>query len=356
MYISLLLRFSVSSRTVILELDPGIHCYKRGDILNIDEETPYARLDPNLILNAIESIGYLCDGRYFALNSYENRVYQVGIEDKPPLIAKFYRPNRWSYDAILEEHQFALDLAAEEIPVVAPIVDSKGKTLHCYEDFLFAVFPRKGGRIIELDNLNHLQWMGRFIGRMHAYGKSRTFKHRLELNIDSYGHKPYEYLIQNNFIPIELQKNFCLILESLLEKIALRFQSVGSIHKIRLHGDCHASNILWYEDMPQIVDLDDCLMGPAIQDLWMFLSGDAKLQQLQIDTILTGYTDFNDFDYNELPLIEALRSLRMIHYNGWLAKRWKDPAFPLNFPWFNSIAYWQQQLENFQDQLILLET
>ena len=319
----------------------------------MDRQDPYSSLDPSLMMNAIESVGYRCDGRFLTLNSYENRVFHIGIEDEPPIIAKFYRPHRWSYDAIIEEHQFALDLAAEEIPVVAPIRDDNGDTLHRYADFLFALYPCRGGRTIELDRLDHLAWMGRFIGRIHAFGKLRDFQHRIALNIDSYGHQPYRFLMEHDFIPQIIQKSFCPIIESLLEKIALRYQAVGHVSTIRLHGDCHAGNILWDLDAPHIVDFDDCLMGPAIQDLWMLLSSEQEQQEIQINAILEGYTEFNDFNRDELYLIEALRSLRMIHYNAWLAKRWNDSAFPRSFPWFNTENYWQQQLRHFQEQLSL---
>ncbi len=317
--------------------------------------TPYQNLTPDLMLDAIESLGYCCDGRFLALNSYENRVYQIGIENQPYIIAKFYRPNRLTKEAILEEHEFALDLAQEEIPVVAPIVDKQGNSLHLYEGFYFAVFPCRGGRVIELDNLDHLEWMGRFVGRLHAFGQLKSFQHRRELTVTTYGDEPYQYLLDNNIMPLTLQKNLSLILEKLLENITLRFNAVGDIKKIRLHGDLHAGNILWHDDMPHIVDLDDCLMGPAIQDLWMFLSGDKAQQNLQLDILLEGYNEFFHFNHQELQLIESLRSLRMIHYNAWLAKRYDDPAFPRAFPWFNTERYWQQQLEDFQEQLSLFE-
>lgn len=318
--------------------------------------TPYINLDPNVILDAIESVGYQCTGSLFPLNSYENRVYQVGIEDSAPLIAKFYRPHRWSDEAIIEEHQFALELMQHEIPVVAPLVDSTGKSLHYFQEFRFALFPKQGGRSLELDNLDHLQWMGRFIGRLHAVGNCQPFHYRLRLDVQSYGYAPYQFLLEHDFIPADIKTNFCLLMKAVLQKIESCFQQIGLLSYLRLHGDCHPGNVLWNNAGPQIVDLDDCLMGPAIQDLWMLLSGATKSEtNMQLHTMLDGYLEFADFNYREIYLIEALRTLRMIHYAAWLAKRWKDPAFPLNFPWFNTQRYWQEQLQHLHDQYVLLD-
>lgn len=316
--------------------------------------TPYTNLDPTLILDAIESIGFICTGSLMALNSYENRVYQVGIEEQAPLIAKFYRPLRWSDSAIIEEHQFAAELVAHDIPVIAPLTINN-HTLHDYQGFRFALFPRKGGRSLELDNLEHLEWMGRLIGRIHAVGACQPFQHRLRLDVQSYGYGPYQFLLENNFIPAELKHNFCYTVDHLLKAIEDMFNEVESLNTIRLHGDCHAGNVLWSEQGPHIVDLDDCLMGPAVQDIWMLLSGNEHHVKVQLDRILSGYFEFHDFDMRELRLVEALRSLRMIHYAGWLAKRWEDPAFPLNFPWFNTPRYWQDQLQNLNEQATLLD-
>ncbi len=299
--------------------------------------TPYATLVPDTILNAIESLGYRCSGTLSALNSYENRVYQVGIEDAEPLIAKFYRPERWSNAAIIEEHQFALELMALEIPVIAPL-EMNGNTLHEFEGFRFALFPRKGGRALEVDNMEQLEQMGRFIGRLHAVGACRNFQHRIRIDVDTYGRQPYQYLLENNFIPAEMLHNFTTTTEEVLRMIADQFQAASDIPYIRLHGDCHAGNMLWNNGSLHIVDLDDCLMGPAVQDIWMMLAGsehDTKLQR-------------------ELHLIETLRTLRMIHYAGWLAKRWEDPAFPASFPWFNTPRYWEGQLHNLREQAAIL--
>lgn len=317
--------------------------------------TPYSNLDPDRILNAIESVGYRCTGSLIALNSYENRVYQIGIDDAAPLIAKFYRPLRWSDAAIIEEHQFAAELVDRDIPVIAPLALSSGETLHHYEEFRFALFPRKGGRALELDNLEHLEWMGRFIGRLHAVGATQPFQHRIRLDVHTYGYQPYQFLLDQGFIPDELKHNYCLAVDTVLKKIERCFHDIGALNYIRLHGDCHAGNVLWNDAGPHIVDLDDCLMGPAIQDIWMLLSGSREQVEVQLDRVLYGYCEFQDFNFRELHLIEVMRTLRMIHYAGWLAKRWEDPAFPLNFPWFNTPRYWQDQLHHLNEQSDLLD-
>ncbi|MCC2667273.1 MAG: hypothetical protein K0S63_1189 [Gammaproteobacteria bacterium] len=322
--------------------------------MNMNENTPYANLEPDLILNAVESMGFLCSGSLLALNSYENRVYQVGIEDSAPMIVKFYRPNRWSNEAILEEHQFALELTQHEIPVVAPWVSSAEKTLHEYQGYRFALFPRWGGHALELDSLDQLEWMGRFIGRLHAVGACKPFQHRSFLDIKTHGYSSYDFLIEHHFIPDTIKDEYCRIVKSLLKKIEECFQQAGSINTIRLHGDIHVGNVLWNDAGPHIVDLDDCMMGPAIQDIWMLLSGDETQMRLQLEYILSGYREFHNFNPRELQLIEALRSLRMLYYSAWLAKRWEDPAFPRSFPWFNTPHYWEEQLRYLGDQLNIL--
>lgn len=318
--------------------------------------TPYANLTPILILDAIESIGYRCSGSLLALNSYENRVYQIGIEDEAPLIAKFYRPQRWSDEAILEEHAFLAELAQAEIPIVAPLARENGETLHHYDGYRFALFPRQSGRALELENVEQLEWIGRFLGRLHALGATQTFQHRMQLTTESYGYEPYRFLIENNFIPIELKQQYIDTVEPLLKKIEDCFLQAGDVKYIRIHGDCHAGNVLWNDTGPCIVDLDDCMMGPAVQDMWMLLSGNTQIEsKWQLNHILDGYNEFFDFNWREIKLINALRALRMIMYAGWLAKRWEDPAFPLSFPWFNTMRYWQEQLQSLTDQADLLQ-
>ena len=319
----------------------------------MDSAIPYAALTPDLILDAVESVGFQCSGNLLALNSYENRVYQIGLEDAEPLIAKFYRPQRWTDGAILEEHQFAGELAQHEIPVVAPLLVNH-QSLFTHQTFRFALFPRKGGRALELDSLEHLAWMGRFIGRLHAVGATKPFAERSSLTVHSYGCAPYQLLMDKALIPAHLKEAYSAIALRVLDQVTQCFSQAGVITSLRLHGDTHAGNVLWRDSGPHIVDLDDCLMGPAIQDLWMLLSGDNEQMTLQLNTILRGYREFHDFNRRELILIEALRSLRMIHYSAWLAKRWDDPAFPLSFPWFNSAFYWQEQTAHLNEQSLLL--
>ena len=316
---------------------------------------PYQALTPDLILDALEGLGFLCDGRLLALNSYENRVYQVGVEEARPLIAKFYRPDRWSDEAILEEHAFSQDLAGAELPVVAPIRDQDGSTLHSFKGFRFSISPSCGGRWQELDDPEHLAWMGRFIARIHSLGSISRFQHRPTLSIENMGIHAYRYILENGFIPIELELAYKSLLEGLIPRIQSLFDRVGSINMIRLHGDCHLGNILWTDAGPHFVDFDDCCMGPAIQDLWMMLSGDRKQMTTQLSFLLDAYSEFFDFDPREIHLIEALRTLRMIHYSAWLARRWRDPAFPANFPWFNTLKYWEEQILSLKEQMALLD-
>ncbi len=316
---------------------------------------PYDALTPDLLLNALEGIGLRCDGRLLALNSYENRVYQVGIEDDTPVITKFYRPARWSPEAIQEEHDFAHELLEREIPVVAPLRDASGKSLHEYAGFLFAVYPRQGGRWPDLDRREERVWMGRFLGRIHAVGMSRRFEHRPRLDVDSFGREPRDFLLQQNIIPDYLLGAYHSLVDDLLDSIARRFEALGPVRNIRLHGDCHPGNILWTDSGPHFVDLDDCRMGPAIQDLWMLLSGDREEMAQQLGALLEGYQDFADFDYSQLGLIEPLRTLRIIHYAGWLARRADDPAFQQAFPWFYGPRYWEEHILALREQAAALD-
>ena len=316
---------------------------------------PYQDLTPDRLLNAVESAGFRCDGRLLALNSFENRVYQFGIEDDAPLVAKFYRPGRWSDEAILEEHVFTLDLAEREIPVVAPLVDKTGCTLHHFEGFRFALYPRRPGRAPELDDPDTLEWMGRFIGRIHAVGAIQPFAHRPVLDMESFGTEPSQFLLQEHFIPPDLEPAYRSVVEDVLRRVRDCFERAGKVGQIRLHGDCHPGNVLWTEGGPHFVDFDDCRMGPALQDLWMLLSGDRASQNAQLLNVMEGYREFHDFNPAELHLLEALRTLRMIHYSGWLARRWEDPAFPAAFPWFNTQRYWQDQILALREQAALLD-
>ncbi len=319
------------------------------------DDLPYQNLTPDLILDAVETCGWRCDGRQFALNSYENRVYQVGLEDGTALIAKFYRPLRWSNEAILEEHSFAIELAAREIPVVAPLAAADGATLHEHRGFRFALFPKRPGRAPELENPDTLRWLGRFLGRTHAVGALRPFRHRPALDIASFGEEPARFVIEHEFVPVDLETAYETIADDALQRVAQCYQRAGAVRNIRLHGDCHAGNILWTGGGPHFVDLDDCRSGPAMQDLWMLLSGDRAAMSLQLGHVVAGYREFHDFNRGELALIEALRTLRMIHYAGWLARRWHDPAFPASFPWFNSQRYWQDQILSLREQCAAMD-
>jgi len=315
-----------------------------------ETDSPYEKLTPDLILDSVESLGLLSDGRFLALNSYENRVYQVGIDEQKPIIAKFYRPNRWSNETILEEHQFAEDCVAQEIPIIAPMQINQ-VTLHRYDDFRFSLYKRYGGHAPNLDNPEHLEWLGRFIGRLHAVGSRFPFQHRLTLNPKTFGHDSLKFLLDNNFIPDEIKHNYQLAAQQVLEIIDQQFSAHQHLPLIRLHGDLHVGNILWTDKGPHIVDLDDCMMGFAIQDIWMMLSGTEDEMVIQLSTIIKGYTQFYDFDPASLNLIEALRSLRIINYSAWLARRWHDPTFPLNFSWFNEPRYWEEQLYTLREQI-----
>lgn len=310
----------------------------------------FSGLTPDLILDAIESTGIRVESGLLALNSYENRVYQFLAEDKKRYVVKFYRPQRWNQLQIQEEHDFAAELAAHEVPIVAPLTIS-GQSLHMYHGYFFAVFPSAGGRQFEADNLEQLEWMGRFIGRMHGISQSSNFKHRPSINIESHLLIPANELTQSTLIPADLHHPFFTILEQVIELTKKRYSD--STH-IRLHGDCHAGNILW-RDGPTFVDLDDCRSGPAIQDLWMMLSGNKQQQFIQLDTLVEAYEEFCDFDRSQLTLIEPLRAMRMIHYMAWLSKRWNDPAFPQAFPWFAEGRYWEQQILALKEQFSALQ-
>ena len=316
---------------------------------------PYENLTPDVILDAIDASGHRCDGRLQALNSYENRVYQVGQDEGPPLIAKFYRPQRWSDAAILEEHAYSSELAAREIPVVAPLPLAGSNTLGQHLDFRFALYPKQPGRQPELDNTDTLEWLGRFMGRIHAVGALTAFQARPTLDIASFGEEPVAFILQHGNLPPELQTPYATLTEQLLPLIRQRWQEAGDFTSLRLHGDCHPGNILWTDAGPHFVDFDDSRMGPAIQDLWMLLSGERQEQQTQLGYLLDGYSEFADFDERELWLIEPLRTLRMLHYSAWLARRWDDPAFPANFPWFNSQRYWQDQILALREQQAALQ-
>lgn len=316
---------------------------------------PFALLSPDMVIDAVESSGLVSDARVFALNSYENRVYQVGIEESVPIIVKFYRPQRWSTAQILEEHEFSLELADLEIPIVPPIKNAEGKTLLEYEGFRFAIFERKGGHPPEFDNLDNLLVMGRFLGRMHQVGSMREFQTRNTLSIELFAGKNVSFLLEHDFLPPDLRKAY----ESLAQDLITRMYSIKKetmqAKLIRTHGDCHIGNVLWRDDTPHFVDLDDCMMAPAIQDMWMLLSGSREQRLQQLAEIVDGYNEFYHFNPSELPLIETYRTLRLMNYSAWLARRWDDPAFPLSFPWFNTENYWAGHILELREQLAALD-
>lgn len=331
---------------------------------------PYDHLTPDVVLDALAMVGLHGDGRLTALSSYENRVYQVALEGAHAgvreVVVKFYRPGRWSEAQILEEHAFARELMEAEIPVIGPLV-LDGRTLHQHAGFAFAVCPRRGGRAPELEDMDVLEWIGRFLGRIHSVGAQSPFVHRPALDVRSFGVESRDWLLVHNMIPLDVQAAWQAQCDIALEKIAAKCHSTlasggfsPEFAQIRLHGDCHPGNILWTPadrpgPGPHFVDMDDARTGPAVQDLWMLLSGERRQRTQQLSALLDGYEQFHSFDRRELALIEPLRTLRLIHYSAWLARRWADPIFPINFPWFGSSDYWQGQLHMLEEQIEAME-
>ena len=312
---------------------------------------PYEELTPDTVLNAIESQGHYVNGSVTALNSYENRVYQVGIDQNEPLIVKFYRPERWSQTQIQEEHDFCFEIQTHDIPVVTPLQDSEGQSLFRYQGFLFALFPRKGGYAPELDHQDNLTIMGRTLARLHNIGAQHSFKHRPELNAQTFGQDAIDYVAEH-FIPFEHKSAYTTVCKEIMLCVS---EQLKGAKNIRVHGDLHIGNILLREDIPNLVDFDDSRSAPAIQDIWMLLSGNEQEQQIQLQKIKTAYSEFRDFPHNELSMIESLRTLRMIHHTAWLARRWQDPAFPPAFPWFDTHQFWAQHVADLSQQLHTLQ-
>lgn len=321
----------------------------------MNADAPYSDLSPETVLDALEAAGHRCDGRVLALNSYENRVYQIGIEDAGPVVAKFYRPGRWSDAAIREEHAFSQELAAQEIPVVAPLsragTDGAAESLFVHRGFRYAVFPRRGGRWPELGTATDREWVGRFLGRIHGVGRAGRFAHRRQLSVADLGRNARDFVLDGGWMPDYLAAKYEDLTDALLAEVEAQADGWGGARLGRILGDCHRGNILWTDLGPHFVDLDDCLTGPAIQDLWMLLSGSQQEMRTELTDLLRGYEQFLPFDRGELALIEPLRALRMIHYAAWLARRWDDPAFPKAFPWFAEPRYWEEHYRALDEQL-----
>ena len=314
---------------------------------------PFDALDPDAVLGCVEALGVRTDGRLLALNSYENRVYQVGVEDGVPLIAKFYRPARWSDAQIAEEHAFLAELVAAEVPAVAPLAFAS-RTLHSRGGYRYALFPRRGGRAPDLSLPAHLEWLGRFIARIHAVGRTQRFAHRLRLDPAARCAETIAFVEANAFAPEYLRPAWSMAARELADGIGGAFEGHGALATLRLHGDCHPGNVMWTDAGPHFVDFDDSRSGPAVQDFWMLLSGDEHAMGLQLGKFLAGYELFREFDDRELQLIEALRTLRLIHYSAWIARRWEDPAFPAAFPWFDTPRYWQDRILELREQIALM--
>jgi Ser/Thr protein kinase RdoA (MazF antagonist) len=317
------------------------------------DQQPFANLSPQLVIEAVEARGLRTDGRVLALGSYENRVFQVGQEDDAPVVVKFYRPGRWTNAAIEEEHTFSLELAAAEIPVVAPLRFGE-QTLFEHGGYRYAVFPRRGGRWPELETADDRQWMGRFLGRLHQVGQSRRFEHRQTLSVQVFGVDARATVLESGFLPDYLEERYARVTEESLTAISSALAAVQPRH-VRIHGDCHRGNVLWTDSGPHFVDLDDCMMGPTVQDLWMLFSGSPAEMAVQARDLLEGYEQFAMFDRSELLLVEPLRALRMIHYAAWLARRWHDPAFPRAFPWFAEPRYWENHVAQLLEQAEALQ-
>ena len=316
---------------------------------------PFDTLSPDTVIDAVESTGLLSDARILALNSYENRVYQVGIEEQEPVVAKFYRPQRWTDEQILEEHSFTHQLHDLEIPAVPPLKNESGESLHEYAGFRFALFARRGGRSPDIDNLDNLRILGRYLGRIHRVGSVSAFRHRRTLSIEQFAEQSAAFLLEKHFIPETLVTAYSTLAKDLISRIHEVFREAGKLNLIRIHGDCHMGNVLWRHDLPHFVDFDDTMMGPAIQDLWMLLTGEPEERMAQLDQLIQGYREFHDFNPRELVLIEALRTLRLMHYSAWLAKRWDDPAFPMTFTWFNTERYWADHILQLREQRAALD-
>lgn len=320
----------------------------------------FSALNPDVVLDALYAAGFECDGRLLALNSYENRVYQLGLETGGTVIAKFYRSGRWTDAQILEEHAFVAELEAAELEVVPALLNPDGHSLQHVGDVRFALFRSQGGRAPELDRAGTLESMGRFLGQLHAIGSRQKFLHRQSLTIERVGDAALSRLMAGDWIPLDLRSSYESTAKMMLEGVRACYQRAGDLPHLRLHGDCHLGNVLAVANAGagerlHFLDFDDSCMGPAMQDLWMLLSGSRAEMQQQMCDILAGYEDFFEFDSRSLHLIEALRSLRLLHYSAWLALRWQDPAFQLAFPGFAQVRYWQDKILEMREQIALMQ-
>ncbi|MEJ5070153.1 serine/threonine protein kinase [Enterobacter sp. MYb186] len=316
-----------------------------------DQAFTFQTLHPDTIMDALFEQGIRVDSGLTPLNSYENRVYQFQDEDRRRFVVKFYRPQRWSAEQIQEEHQFALDLVADDVPVAAPL-KFNNQTLLTHLGFYFAVFPSLGGRQFEADNIDQMEWVARYLGRIHQTGQKSAFTARPVIGIQEYLLEPRQVFETSTLIPSGLKAQFLAATDGLINAVIPRWDN--NVQTLRLHGDCHAGNILW-RDGPLFVDLDDARMGPAIQDLWMLLNGDKAEQRMQLETIIEAYEEFSSFDSDEIALIEPLRAMRFVYYLAWLIRRWDDPAFPRNFPWLTGEDYWRNQISTFIEQVKVLQ-
>lgn len=322
---------------------------------------PFDALGPDEVLDAVERAGFACDGRMFALNSFENRVYQVGRDGGEPLIAKFYRPGRLSDAEIAEEHGFLAELAGAELPVAAPLALADGRTLMGFRTaqgahFRVALFPRLRGRAPELESAEHLEWLGRLIARMHLIGARGRFRKRAALGVARLGDAGLKATLDGPLLPAGLRTRYAASGARLLAGVRTRFESVGRLSVLRLHGDLHPGNLLWNEAGPLLVDFDDCCEGPAVQDLWMLLPGDDDGRERALAALVSGYEEFRPFDWTQAALIEALRTLRLLHYGGWLSARHDDPAFPRAFPFATQARFWEDHLITLEQQCERLES
>ena len=322
--------------------------------LNPSALSHYTQLQPDIILDAIESLGLYPRASLLALNSYENRVYQVAMEEGSPLVVKFYRPERWSDEQILEEHGFCFELQDFEIPVVVPM-QFNGTSLHNFMGYRFALFESRGGRNLEVENNEHLTLMGRLLARIHLVGESRLFKLRPNVNVDTYGWESLKTVLSSGYIPHGLELPYQTIAKQLCMACERIFNEVGELDLLRLHADCHPANVMWTDCNAHFVDFDDARNGPAIQDLWMMVTGEGEQLTKAFDALMDGYQDFRDFDRREVRLIEPFRALRMLHYTSWLCQRWVDPSFKHNFPWFITQQYWEEQILMLKEQLFLID-